>query len=737
MRSELLFNNDWLFIPQPVDDDAPDAAFERVTLPHTNQILPHHNFDDAAYQFISTYRKRFALPEALNGRRLYLDFEGAMLAATVTINGHTFDEHRGGYTPFSFDITEYVKEDGENLLTVHLDSTERPDIPPFGGRVDYLTFGGIYRDVKLRYVYPVHISKVRVRTLDVLTDNPRLEVDVWVRNQRDETVSATLHTILDDGEGDSTSGRSQVQSASFDVSAHSETQITIDVGDFEALDDALWSLDNPRRFVVFTQLRVQDETRDRQMQFFGFRETQFREDGFYLNGDKVFLRGLNRHQTYPYVGAAASDRLQAYDADIIKYQLGCNIVRTSHYPQSTAFLDRCDEIGLLVFEEIPGWQWIGDAAWKQISLRDVRAMIERDWNHPSIIVWGVRINESWDDHDFYAQTNALARELDPTRPTTGVRFWQDSHFLEDVFSFNDFSNGVEEPKQTPHLITEFNGHMFPTKSFDGEERRIEHALRHARIQSQALSMGGVSGAIGWCAFDYNTHKDFGSGDRICYHGVMDMFRQPKYAAYFYASQMDPAQQIVLHAATGWTMGDRSAGGNEPLTIFSNCDEIDIYIGETHIGTFQPDAQRYPNLPHPPFTITGMTGEMLWGREWQDLRVVGKRNHEEVAEQIIEADGLPEHLVLETAHDTLKADGADMTWLFFRITDAHGNVLPYAISVVSFEIIAGTAELIGDNPFPLVGGQAALFVKATHAPSTVTIRATAPRLPAAEVTITIR
>ncbi|MCA9886640.1 MAG: glycoside hydrolase family 2 protein, partial [Anaerolineae bacterium] len=171
----------------------------------------------------------------------------------------------------------------------------------------------------------------------------------------------------------------------------------------------------------------------------GFRQAEFRDDGFYLNGELFQLRGLNRHQMWPYIGGAAPARLQRKDAETIRYELGCNIVRTSHYPQSPYFLQRCDEIGLLVFEEIPGWQHIGDADWQDLVLRDVRAMIERDWNHPSIIMWGVRINESWDNSELYTRTNALARFLDPTRPTGGVRFFLGSEFLEDVYTYNDFS----------------------------------------------------------------------------------------------------------------------------------------------------------------------------------------------------------------------------------------------------------------------------------------------------------
>ncbi len=467
----------------------------------------------------------------------------------------------------------------------------------------------------------------------------------------------------------------------------------------------------------------------------GFREAQFhKQGGFTLNGQRLNLIGLNRHQTYPYIGAAAPDRLQRQDADILKFELGVNIVRTSHYPQSPAFLDRCDEIGLLVFEEIPGWQHIGDAGWQATTLRAVRAMIERDRNHPAIILWGVRVNESRDDEALYTQTNALAHQLDPTRQTGGVRNFQGSQFLEDVFTYNDFSNTVREPVHTPYMVTEFNGHMYPTKSWDQEERAIEHALRHLRIQDKQLGMDNVAGAIGWCAFDYNTHHEFGSGDGICYHGVMDIFRLPKWAAYAYASQIDPARRVVLQAATLWAKGDRNGGGFEPLTVFSNCDALDVWIGEAYLGRFEPDRAAFPHLPHAPFTVSGFKSFDDDGRHY-DLRIVGLLNGEPVAEQCMAADGLPAALELRADDSTLCADGADMTRLTFRIVDRFGNRLPYTQSVVSFAL-EGPGELVGENPFPLMGGQAALFVRAGRTPGTITIRASAARLPAAEVTITV-
>ncbi|MEP7292975.1 MAG: glycoside hydrolase family 2 TIM barrel-domain containing protein, partial [Chloroflexota bacterium] len=457
------------------------------------------------------------------------------------------------------------------------------------------------------------------------------------------------------------------------------------------------------------------------------------DDGFYLNGEHVKLMGLNRHQLYPYIGGAAPERLQRKDADILKYELGVNIVRTSHYPQSPHFLNRCDEIGLLVFEEIPGWQFIGDSDWKALSLRDLESMITRDRNHPSIVIWGVRINESWDDEAFYKATNKLAHELDPTRQTGGVRYFQESQFLEDVFTYNDFSNTIVEPLHTPHLVTEFSGHMYPTTTFDNEERQVEHSLRHTRIQNAQMGMGNVTGAIGWCAFDYNTHLNFGSGDRICYHGVMDMFRLPKFAAYLYESQ--GAKAPMLKAATFWTPGDRAVGGNDPLYVYTNCDEVEIFVGDESQGRFQPDRAQFPHLKHPPVQVNGLSGVAVWGEHFKDLRIVGYKDGQAAAEQQIACDAVPKQLILSADDAQLNADGADMTRLVFKITDKFGNRLPYAIAVVNFEI-EGPGELIGDIPFALVGGQAAIYLKATHQPGVVTVRASTPRLAAAEVQVTI-
>lgn len=729
MRFQNLFTQNWLYIPKQVDQSVPDSEFEVITLPHTNKLLPRHYFDSSEYGFISTYRKHFTLPEAPNGRRVYLDFEGAMIASTVTINGHTFPEYRGGYTPFSFDITDYLVVDGENTVTVHLDSTERPDIPPFGYVVDYLTFGGIYREVSLRMVSPCHVKQVFIRPEDVLT-TPKIVADIELLNQ--DNAPTTGHVIATALDADGNTIATLIQD--FVIEAQSEAVVTLESETLTGV--MLWSIDNPYQYTMRFDVLVDDQSVDIYEQRFGFRHVRFEQDGhFYLNGEPVYLFGLNRHQTFPFIGAAAPSRLQKRDADIVKYELGCNLVRTSHYPQSRHFLDRCDEIGLLVFEEIPGWQHIGDEDWQAISIRDVRAMIERDRNRPSIVLWGVRINESLDNDAFYTKTNELSRQLDPTRQTGGVRYFQHSNFLEDVFTFNDFSNSIQEPVQTPHMVTEFNGHMFPTKVWDQEERLVEHALRHARVHDRGMMMGGVSGTIAWCAFDYNTHQQFGSGDRICYHGVMDMFRINKWAGDFYASQIAPETRVVLHPATIWAMGERNASVIDPLVVFSNCEEVEVFVGDNRIGRYSASREEFPGLLYPPFLITMGTSNLSWGSQFPDLKVIGYINNEPVAERIIDATGLPKHLTLELDDAEINADGADMTRAVIKLTDQFGNRIPYANIIASIEV-KGAVELIGENPVGMMGGQVAVYLKAKHESGTATITVKADGFPSVSRSLTL-
>lgn len=726
-RRILPINRNWRYSPKAIDAararSFDDSLFARVAVPHTNIRLPWHSFDEKTYEFVSIYRRHFRLPADARGKRVFVDFEGVMTASKVWLNGTYLGEYKGGYTPFSFELTQHVDFDAENLLAVEVDSSERADIPPFGYEIDYLTFGGIYREVQLRLVPRAHLDNIFAEPQNVLGGKPSVRVQCWLAS--DEKAPAgelTLEASLYDG-------KQLVAKASQPVpawAAEGPTPQTIELSNLGAVE--LWDLKKPKLYRVDVRLLHNGVETDRDTRRIGFREAKFTPEGFKLNGQVIKLRGLDRHQTFPWVGQAMPGRAQRRDAVILRKNLRCNIVRTSHYPQSRHFLDACDEIGLLVLEEIPGWQHIGDQAWQDISVDNVQRMIRRDWNHPSIILWGVRINESRDNHAFYTRTNALAHQLDTSRQTGGIRYFQESEFLEDVFTMNDFGWPLMPPNHPLYLNTEFVGHTFPTKTIDNVERLREHTIRHARVHDQLASNPQYAGGIGWCAFDYNTHANFGSGDRICYHGVMDIFREPKPAAGFYRSQCEPDEEIVLEPAFHWARGDESIGFANAL-VCSNCDHLKFYMSGQLIAEADPDREQFPHLKYAPFKATANNVSAPWG----DLRIEGYIAGKKVIEKTLSGKGIDQKFALLPDDTTLVADGADTTRIVLRVTDEFDAIRPFAADPIRFEL-EGPAELIGDNPFSLVGGQGAVWIRAGEKAGTVRLTAKHPYLGTRQVVL---
>jgi beta-galactosidase len=729
-RLVLPINRKWRYSRTQVegghDKTFDDSKFDQVVIPHTNIPLPWHGFDEKSYEFVSLYRRRFKLPPAAKGKHVFVDFEGVMTASTVWINGTRLGEYKGGYTPFSFDLTPHLDFEGENVLAVDVDSSERPDIPPFGYEIDYLTFGGIYREVSLRVVPPTFIENVFAHPKDVLTPTPSVDVDCFI--QRLNSVREVLQVEVELRDGDRVIAKNKQPLPSTAAAGSEPVKYTIHLEKFG--DIKLWSLEQRSLYTVQVRLLRNNQPIDEDFRRFGFREAQFTDRGFELNGKVIKLRGLDRHQTFPWVGQAMPGRAQRRDADVLRNKLKCNIVRTSHYPQSRHFLDACDEMGLLVLEEIPGWQHIGNQDWQDISVDNVSRMIRRDWNHPSIILWGVRINESRDNHDFYTRTNALAHQLDPTRQTGGIRYFQESEFLEDVFTMNDFGFPLKPPNHPRYLNTEFVGHTYPTKTIDQVERLTEHTMRHARIHDQLASNPQYAGGIGWCAFDYNTHGNFGSGDRICYHGVTDIFREPKPAAGFYKSQCDPSEEIVLEPSFHWARGDASVGFSKAV-VCSNCDHLKFYIDNQMVADVDPDRKEFAHLRYAPFVLE--MGELF--HKWGDLKIEGYIQGKLVATKQMSGSGVDTRFLLLPDDTRLIADGADSTRVVLRVTDEFGNVRPFANESIKFEL-QGPAQLVGDNPFSLVGGTGAVWVRAQEHPGKAILKAAHPYLGAQQVEIEI-
>ena len=718
-----------------------EGTAQSVRLPHSNRELPLHCIDHMDYQMLCGYRRTLTVSEELLGKRLFLQFDGAGHIATVFCNGQELMTHRCGYTAFRVEITDAVRG-GENLIAVRLDTTENPHIPPFGFVIDYLTYGGLYREAWLDIREKEMIHDVFVSTPDLFTVRVAVTADSDCR----------VDILSESG-----------------VLLASGTP-----GDLQVPDARPWDTEVPSRYLCrVTCLSSGDCVEVK----FGFRTAEFKADGFYLNGKKTFLRGLNRHQSYPYVGYAAPERLQREDARILKEELGCNAVRTSHYPQSRYFIDECDRLGLLVFTEIPGWQHLGDEEWKEQACDNVREMVIQYRNHPSIVLWGVRVNESMDDDGLYRRTNAIAHELDPSRATSGVRYIQKSHLFEDVYAYNDFSHtgsnpgALEKKAVTPdvskgYLISEHNGHMFPTKSFDPWQKRQEHALRHARVLNAAMESGQHAGCFGWCMFDYPTHKDFGSGDRICYHGVMDAFRNPKLAAAVYASQQEDTP--VLEVGSPMDIGDYSAGNIGEVYVFTNADEVALYkngdfvsklcydnwmglrrgplrVDDT-IGCLLETREGFPKrkadllrrcllsagkhgLAGMPlmdklrmayamvrYRLTMDDGVTLYGKyvgNWGGEATVWRFDAIDGGEVIASVTRCPSaklHLEVKVSHDTLtEGDTYDMAAVRIRILDEYGNLAPYAQLPIKLTL-EGAAQLVGPDAVTAEGGMCGTYVR---------------------------
>ena len=736
-----------------------------VRLPHSVKETPLHYAGPQHYEGVYGYRRALDLPESLRGKRLFLQFDGAAHIAEVYFNGVKCAEHRCGYTAFRAEITDYVNFGGENRVCVRLDSTENPAVPPFGFVIDYLTFGGLYREVWLDVRERDYIADLYVTTPGA----GRLEAEL--------TLFGDEHPVrLSVWDGEKCLARQT-----------GRDRFTIRVPN--AKD---WSPEYPKLYTVRADLLDEDGSAlDTQEKRVGFRRAEFRADGFYLNGKKSFLRGLNRHQCYPYIGYAAPAHLQWEDARILKEELHCNAVRTSHYPQSQHFIDACDELGLLVFTEIPGWQHIGCRDWQDQALENLREMVLQYRSHPSVVLWGVRINESRDNDEFYTRTNALCRQLDPSRPTSGVRYLEKSSLLEDVYAFNDFSHTGENPgcrpknRVTPDmnkalLISEHSGHMFPTKSFDPWSKRQEHALRHARVLNAAMADGEHAGCFGWCMFDYPTHKDFGSGDKVCYHGVMDAFRNPKLAASLYASQGE--ESPVLELGCPMDIGDYPGGNIGEIYAFTNADRVDLYKNDNYVASFEPKG--WKGLRHGPVLIDDTIGCLLetqegmpraqaqplkealisagkhglsnipladrarmlycmarygmsfadgialygkyvgnWGGEATVWRFEAVKDGVSVASRIC-CPGRALQLELRVSqHELHEGESFDMAAVRVRILDDNGNPAPYAQLPVNWKL-RGALGLVGPDTVTAEGGMCGCYVKTIgkHGKASLTVTA---------------
>ena len=704
--------------------DFDDAAFSRITLPHCVARLSWQNWNPADWEDIWIYRRHFVLPRELKGLRWLLQFDGVMVGTSPVINGHALPQHFGGYLPSRYEITSSLVDD-DNVLAVAVDS-RWSNVPPEGSpkgprSVDYLEPGGIFRSARLQAVPQIFITDVFAKPVNVLDAGRRVEIACSIDAAIVPPKPVQIRVELKDGLR--VIARTQKNLALEKIGV---TEVALTLSNLGNV--ALWDVDAPRLYDVVTTLLVDGEPLHDYRTRIGFREAHFDVDGFFLNGRRLPLFGLDRHEIYPYVGFAMPRRVMRHDAEMLRHEFNCNAVRCSHYPQSETFLCACDELGLLVWQETPGWQYIGDAAWQDLVVRDVQDMIRRDRNHPSIIIWGVRVNESNNVPALYERTTAAAKVLDDSRPASGsmtpdsLKNWKQA-WHEDVFAFDDYhtapdgSVGIREPLSgVPYMLAEAVGQFsYGKKGFSNKYRRagdpvlqMQQALFHAQAHSKAAAYPRMAGVIAWCAFDYASLINDFNGVKC--PGVTDMFRIPKLGAAFYQTQCDPKSRALIQPNFYWDFGPQTPRGpGKNAAIFSNCDRLEIFVAGKKIATALPDQNNFPHLKHPPF-FCDLEPD---GAGHPELRIDGYVGDRLALSRSFSSDPAQDQFLLAADDAELIGDGADASRLVFKVADKFGAERAFAGGEVAFQI-TGPGVIVGDNPFQLAasGGVGAVWIK-TH------------------------
>jgi beta-galactosidase len=616
--------------------------------------------------------------------------------------------------------------------------------------VDFWQPGGIYRDVRLRVVPDVFLADVFAKPVNVLDPAAR-QVVVQVTVDAGAALDGKAEVLVqlrDEGVAIA-SGRMPVAFAGPGQATATATLSGLD-------QVTLWDTDQPKLYHVVATLLADGRPRHEYRVRIGFRETRFALDGFYLNGRRVKLLGVNRHQFFPFAGGAMPARVQARDAEIIRRELNCTMVRCSHYPQSEAFFDACDELGLLAWEEAPGWGYLGDAAWLALASRDIGQMIVRDRNHPSIVIWGARLNETPNNTAFYTGANELAHDLDDSRPTAGamagMRLTTD--YQQDVFAENDYSSvtgpdGAKQPSLEPpvdgvgrpYLVTEAVGTLSGPARFyrrtDSQAVQQGQATAHARVHAIVAADDRYCGLLAWSGIDYPSGAGGNVYRGVKYTGVVDLFREAKPGAAIYRAQVSPLVRPVIAPAFYWDLDPTSPVTSLPAAmICANLDRLEVYVGGAHFATVTPDDGDYGSLAYPPSFVDFREVD---GSSLPDLRIDGYLGSDLVTSRSFSSDPSLDTLWLAADDDEIAGDGADATRVAFRAVDGYGAPRPYVTGEVTLAV-SGPAVLVGESPFDFAaaGGVGAVWIRSLPGSAGhVAVSATHPILGRAAAHVRVR
>jgi beta-galactosidase len=740
-----------------------DAGWEQVNLPHTVRLEPLNASGGRNYQGICWYRKHFTLSDLWRGRKIYLLFEGAMATSDVWLNGVHVDSHYCGYIPFTVDLTKNIHFDRENILTVRLDNSDNPEVPPGKPQdaLDFTYFGGLYRGVHLEILNPLHVT-------DPILANKPGGGGVFVTYPKVSAADATVQVQTDIANEWETPRNCKVSqdliAPDGTVAASTNTILRLDGGATHAFVQALdvkqpglWSPYHPYLYVLHTVVSADGVPADDVFTRIGIRTIRFDKDkGMFINGEHFVSIGANRHQDHPYIGYALSPEAQYRDAVKLR-DAGMTSFR-SHYPQDPAFMDACDELGILAIVSNPGWQFMGDDLFKQRVLQDARDMVRYYRNHPSVILWEAQLNET-DNKPIAIQLQKIVHEEYPGDQcyTAGDRIGDLPGF--DSWDVDYARNNGEKPlwvREWGDQVDNWTDQQSSSRVARGwgETPLLVQAWSHISrmdgIYAMANGPGGpgagrLCGADLWAGVDcYRGHHH-----QPFLGGFLDLFRLPKFDYYMFQSQRPVDVQVPGVDSGPMVFIANYATHQSPttVTVFSNCDEVRLSQNGKVLATQKPDPGH--NIPHPPFTFRiGEFGEqsMLYstgvarpGAEVGELKAEGLIDGKVVATQTIHSPGVPTHIELQVdtdGHD-LTADGSDFVRVYARLCDSRGTTYPYGNDLVTFTV-QGPATIINNariraNPVYAEAGIATVLIRAGTTPGAITVRAEAFGLQPGEVT----
>ncbi|UMB61721.1 DUF4982 domain-containing protein [Lutibacter sp. A80] len=664
-----------------------DSSWQQVSLPHTANIEPL--VVNNQWQGICWYRKVFDVPKNESDKKVFLELEAAMNYSKIWINGLEVSSHHGGYLPVVVDITNYLKSGDKNVIAVRLDNTDNLVTGPKPlKRLDFNMYGGLYRNAWLTVKNNVYISNPivanKVAGGGIFITYPKV-------SKEESTINVKTHIVNEDRNASNLELKHAVyyknelvkEVTSSDVSIMAESDVELEE-QISIVNAKLWSPKDPNLYHLETSVLINGDIVDKKTTRFGIREFTFKNDELYINGEKTFLRGVNRHQEYPFIGYALSDNAQYRDAKKIK-DGGFNYIRLSHYPHSPAFMDACDELGIVVINAIMGWQFYNDTdSFRDYCYKSATNLIRRDRNRPSVLAWEVSLNETKMPIFFMEELNKIVHAEYPGEHVYSCGWMDDVYDIYLQARQHRILHPHDLKENQPYSVSEYGDWEYYSKNAGLNQDNLPNELRDEMSSRQPRANGEVGllqqaynvqeahndnlntkaySDSYWVMYDYNR----GYHDDIEYSGLMDIFRLPKFGYYFYQSQRTVKDGVVLKLATYWN--EKSP---IDVKVYSNCDEVKLFLNDKLIATQQPDSDKNTtNLNHPPFTFN------VGSFEAGTLKAEGFINGKKVAEDIVITPKKATSLKvwLDESGKAPEAGVNDVLFLYIAAVDENGTIVP--------------------------------------------------------------